>query len=118
MAEVAPSLNGSACTRGPRGVPLRLLALVEEGSRAGLPTQEARPVVTAEEASKLRVAVPGIPPRHALQVTVEHRHPADDARWSGRSVDGAGEHVHQRGAHEVLSEAMALTARPPILVTG
>jgi hypothetical protein len=51
---------------------------------------------------------------HALELAVEHRKPADDVRRPRHPVRRAGEPIPGRGPHEVLPEAVALAAGPPL----
>ena len=110
--------NASAWIWRPGWIPELSLALVEASGGADFAAQEAGPLVAAQEPPELWVAVTGVPLHHALEIAIEHRHPTDSAWWPRHPVRGAGEHVIGRCPHEVLTEAVALAAGPPILVAG
>src|SRR5216683_3638850 len=113
-----PALTPGIAPEPSSRVPAPRLARVQLRGRRGLALQQASPLVAAQEAAELGVAVTRVPPDHALEVALQHRQAADQKRRTGHAVERAGQHVRGRGAHEVLAEAVPDPAGPPVLVAG
>src|SRR5258708_7799558 len=97
-------------------VPAACLTQVELCRRPPLALEQARPLIAAQEAPELLVAVARLPAQEATEVPDRHAEATHDERRPGHSVRRAPEHVHRRRAHEVLATSVPFAARPPTLV--
>ena len=108
-----PSLRPSA--RVPRA---RATAAASFSLRVAsrLPPQETRVLVAPDEAPESLVVVAGHAACRAREVAPQHGDAADEHGVLRQAVDGAGQQIEGRGAHEVLAVAGAHPAGPDALL--